>query len=100
MIIEGFVENTPSNLNNGCSAIDLENSYFYILNENLKYSNILLDLSDDKTKLKDRIEELEKLDSSEYTKLSFNNLQMVIQKAKQLLETPNLTEQEIISIFT
>ncbi|MGL4864645.1 MAG: putative mucin/carbohydrate-binding domain-containing protein [Cetobacterium sp.] len=99
MVIEGFVENTPSNLNNGCSAIDLENSYFYILNENLKYSNILLDLSDDKTKLKDKIEELEKLDSNIYTKLSFNNLQMVIQKAKQLLETPNLTEQEIILIL-
>ncbi|MGL4863063.1 MAG: putative mucin/carbohydrate-binding domain-containing protein [Cetobacterium sp.] len=95
LVIEGFVDNTPYDLQNGCYDINLEDSYFYILNENLKYSDILLDLSDDKTKLKEKIENLEKLDSNIYTNFSFNKLQIALQKARQLLETPNLTEEEI-----
>ena len=95
LVIEGFVENTPYNLADGCYDIDLENSYFYILNENLKYSNIQLDLSDDKSKLKEKIEEYSLITPEKYTKISYDYFKNHLIYAQSMLNIPNLTEVEI-----
>ncbi|MGL5625307.1 putative mucin/carbohydrate-binding domain-containing protein, partial [Cetobacterium sp.] len=95
LVMDGFIENTPYDLSTGCIDIDLENSYFYILNENLKYSDILLDLSDDKTELRNKVEEYSQISSEKYTKKSYDYFKNHLNYAQSILEVPNLTTDEI-----
>ncbi|MGL4672699.1 putative mucin/carbohydrate-binding domain-containing protein, partial [Cetobacterium sp.] len=88
-------EDAPYDLSSGCLDIDLENSYFYIINENLKYTNTLLDLSDDKTELRKKVEEYSQISSEKYTKISYNYFRNHLDYAVSMLTVPNLNADEI-----
>ena len=95
LVINGYVENAPYDLSTGSRDLDLDNSFFYLGGESLKYSNKQLDLSADKTELINKIKELKTINSEKYTKTSFNNLQNEIKKAEDLVNSTNVLEKEI-----
>lgn len=93
--IKGYVENSPSDLSNGVGKLDLNNSFFYLVGESLKYSDSQLDLSANKDDLIVKLEESKKISNKGYTKSSFENLQNKISEGETLVETPNLYEKEV-----
>ncbi|MGL5085428.1 MAG: putative mucin/carbohydrate-binding domain-containing protein [Clostridium sp.] len=97
LVTNGYVENAPYDLSTGCKDLDLVNSYFYLGEENLKYSNKQLDLSGDKTELVNKIKELKEVSSDKYTKTSFENLLNAIEKAEDLVNTNSVYDEEILS---
>ncbi|MGL5153210.1 MAG: putative mucin/carbohydrate-binding domain-containing protein, partial [Clostridium sp.] len=93
--INGYVQDAPKDLSTGAKDVDLANSYFYIEGESLRYTNTQLDLSADKSELVAKIEEAKNIAGDNYTKTSFKELQDAIVKGEELVNTPNLFEEDI-----
>lgn len=93
--INGYVEDAPQDLSQGALGLDLNKSYFYFEGESLRYTSTQLDLSADKNGLVSKIEEAKKITGDNYTKESYKNLLTAIAKGDELVNTPNLFEEEI-----
>lgn len=99
LVIKGYVENSPKDLSTGALGVDLANSFFYLGEENLKYSNVQLDLSADKTELINKINEMKIITQENYTKTSYSNLKAEIEKAEAIVNSTNVLEEEITKVI-
>lgn len=98
--VQGYVENDTNNIHSSVAGLDLGNSYFYLTDKHMTYSDKKLSPAITVEDIKEKLVQFEAYNESDYTAGSWAVFRSKIQEVEAMLQDPNVTSEALNKLWS